>query len=288
MTSSQAHSTSNLILDIIDNFRQRPQLYDKKNDDYKINTSKEKAYSEIASAVNKNLPKGQKITEEDVKRKWRNLRKSMTAYLSGKTTKKYYLADKLDFLVPHLDYKKIVKKEKASDEEESEEELSETQKTSALDGDELGDENLQSNKVVSDKKLQNNATDSQSSRTNQSKASKKHQESADDVCEQISQKNGSRKRKSDEDSQKIQSSKTLPAFSKRYIQEKENISALEERTMNLATEAMNAIQHIVKEEEVKPNPYLIAIKQAMTNVPQQHLLECSNGVLVIIDEFLKP
>ncbi|KAJ8669391.1 hypothetical protein QAD02_000650 [Eretmocerus hayati] len=214
MTSSQTDGSLAFVMDLIENFRQRPQLYDKKDERYKLSKCKEKAYAEIVTAVNKNQPKGNKITE-DVKRRWRNIRKSMTSYLSGKTSRKYYLPDKLGFLVPHLDYKTTVKKEK-SDGEDSEEDPSEIETTGPDDGEEIKIE-----QVLKENTLEQNSRESQSSTAKKSQARNKDpQHFIKEVCEGIYHKNGNGKRKNTEENDKPQGSKMLPPFSKKYVQEK--------------------------------------------------------------------
>ncbi|KAJ8678265.1 hypothetical protein QAD02_014052 [Eretmocerus hayati] len=151
MASNEPDGTSTIILDIINQFKSHPCFFDKEDAVYNISTATQRAYATIVKEVNKNLPKGDKITEDDVKRKWRILRKAMTAYFSGKASKKYYLVDKLEFSIPHLRYKVVMKNEKST-EQVSENEDENCENRSGSVDDECNNENGMSARALHERK----------------------------------------------------------------------------------------------------------------------------------------
>ena len=75
---------------------------------------------------------------------------------------------------------------------------------------------------------------------------------------------------------------------KNYVQNKNKLDTLQQRSVQFVEAAMEGIKQVVKStnDDDGYDDYVISMKQRLMYVPSEHLLECINGIFNIIDNYI--
>ncbi|KAJ8669235.1 hypothetical protein QAD02_000494 [Eretmocerus hayati] len=249
---------------IITEIQKHPCLFDKTADGYRSEVTKGTAYKTIVTNVNNDLVLKQLLTALEIKNKWRNYIK--TYRLNLEKNSKYYLADYMEFLQPHLGLQ--------SQKCENEDDHNTTEKHDDCNSDEKGDEpeTSQSNDICTVAPTGNN-----DGTVNQGNKRKLEESENAHYAQATTSKSRGPK-----------SELITPPPSAKYLRDKGKIADLEESTMELAAEAMKMMKNLGSEDKKEDkDTYLPAIKRALIDVPKEYFLEDINSVLVVIDACLE-
>ncbi|KAJ8669204.1 hypothetical protein QAD02_000463 [Eretmocerus hayati] len=171
--------------------------------------------------------------------------------LSVEKKTKYYLRDHLSFLIPHLGLQSS-EKDDVPETKENDDDLDSCEKNDSptVGGDEItNSQAIQQGKKHKLQEIQNKDVQSGNSQT-----------------------------------QKLNQEIITPPPSNKYTRDRATISKLEEDTMEVTAEAVKVMTTMMSSiEEENESIYLKAIKQSLVHVPQEYMLKCVNGVLLIID-----
>ncbi|KAJ8673895.1 hypothetical protein QAD02_015385 [Eretmocerus hayati] len=240
---------------IIQEYEKHPCLYDKKNESYRNESDRNTALKTIENNVNNGLNLRKPLEGEDIKKKWKNYRK--TYRLNEEKKSKYYLGHLLTFLKPHLGLK-CDTNEKSDD-----------SKTSEHNDKPDRSENNEGPSVQADKNTNNETTDQ----------GRKHK--LKDVPNQEDLPGTSQKEMPEYEM-------VSPPPSDKYLRDKAKITKLEQDTMEVAGQAVKVMETVMSSSNKENESiFLNPMKQSLMDVPQEYLLECVNGVLVIIDMYIE-